>query len=143
MGIVTGPESCGKTTLTNRLARYFNTVAVEEYAREWIDEHYGQWAYEDLDEFARGHNEQQTWARYKANKILFTDTGAHTTRIFSELYYDKISQTVKDLEVKEKYDLALLLTPEVEWIQDGSRDYGEESKREEIFTRFKELGAFS
>ena len=31
-----GPESTGKTTLSKQLARYYNSVWVPEYAREYL-----------------------------------------------------------------------------------------------------------
>ena len=34
--VLFGPESTGKTTLSEQLARYYNTVWVPEYAREYL-----------------------------------------------------------------------------------------------------------
>ena len=34
--VLFGPESTGKTTLSNQLARYYNSVWVPEYAREYL-----------------------------------------------------------------------------------------------------------
>ena len=34
--VMFGPESTGKTTLSQQLARYYNTVWVPEYAREYL-----------------------------------------------------------------------------------------------------------
>lgn len=35
--VITGAESCGKTTLAKNLASYFNTTWVKEYARTYIE----------------------------------------------------------------------------------------------------------
>ena len=34
--VLFGPESTGKTTLSRQLARYYNSVWVPEYAREYL-----------------------------------------------------------------------------------------------------------
>ncbi len=34
--VLFGPESTGKTTLSRHLARYYNSVWVKEYAREYL-----------------------------------------------------------------------------------------------------------
>ncbi len=34
--LITGPESTGKSQLTQALARYYHSVYVKEYAREYI-----------------------------------------------------------------------------------------------------------
>ena len=34
--VMFGPESTGKTTLSKQLARYYNSVWVPEYAREYL-----------------------------------------------------------------------------------------------------------
>jgi len=36
--VIFGPESTGKTTLSNQLARYYNTVWAPEYAREYLQD---------------------------------------------------------------------------------------------------------
>jgi len=36
--VLFGPESTGKTTLSEQLARYYNTVWVPEYAREYLQD---------------------------------------------------------------------------------------------------------
>ena len=36
--VLFGPESSGKTTLSQQLARYYNTVWVPEFARDYLQE---------------------------------------------------------------------------------------------------------
>ncbi|MGB1121850.1 MAG: AAA family ATPase, partial [Saprospiraceae bacterium] len=36
--VLIGPESTGKTTLAKQLAKHYDTVWVEEYARTYIDQ---------------------------------------------------------------------------------------------------------
>lgn len=36
--VLFGPESTGKTTLSEQLARYYSTVWVPEYAREYLQD---------------------------------------------------------------------------------------------------------
>jgi HTH-type transcriptional repressor of NAD biosynthesis genes len=137
--LIIGTESTGKSTLTEMLAKHYNTEFMPEYARYYIDDYLGgnmdNLKYEHFDEFASIHRIiEQTVKLRDANKILFTDTDAITTLIFSREYYGKVSETVVNLANSEKYDLILLCNPDVPWIDDGQRNLGH--KREELYQQF-------
>ena len=51
--IVTGPESCGKTTLCEALSKHFNIVYSKEYAREYLNEINRNYNQADLLEIAK------------------------------------------------------------------------------------------
>jgi nicotinamide riboside kinase len=70
-----------------------------------------------------------------ANRILFCDTDAITTQIYSEHYLGVIPDVLFDLEKKTKYDHYFLLHPDVPWVADGLRDLG--AYRKEMFNIFK------
>src|SRR5580700_4544105 len=52
--VIIGPESTGKSTLTEALAAHFQTDWVREYAREYLEEHGMGYSYETLSVIARG-----------------------------------------------------------------------------------------
>jgi len=83
-----GAPSTGKSTLAETLAREFDTVWMPEYGREYWDTHQvdRRLTPEQLVEIARGHLEREEARLLEANRVLFTDTNAVTTYMFS-LYY--------------------------------------------------------
>ena len=120
--LVTGSESCGKSTMTTNLAKHFNTVGVQEYAREYLKNmNFGM---KDLDQIAFMQYKLQQEAYNNANKVCFSDTGAIETSIYAKHYMGSTSPMIdKYLALqKDNYDLVLLLTPDVAWVSDGLRN---------------------
>ncbi len=52
--VIIGPESTGKSTLTEQLAAHFNTLACPEYAREYLVAHGTAYTFDDLIAIAKG-----------------------------------------------------------------------------------------
>jgi HTH-type transcriptional repressor of NAD biosynthesis genes len=71
-----------------------------------------------------------------ANKILFCDTDAITTEIYSRHYLNVIPEILFELEKRVRYDLYFLMDIDVPWVSDGLRDLG--SEREKMFNVFQE-----
>lgn len=71
---ITGPESTGKSLLAEQLARYYNTVYVPEYAREYIDNLNKPYNFDDILKIAKAQLKNEKLLETKANKILFCDT---------------------------------------------------------------------
>ena len=49
-----GPESTGKSTLCEQLAKHFNTIWCSEYARTYLNENGVKYNYADLIKIAEG-----------------------------------------------------------------------------------------
>ena len=124
-----GPESTGKTTLSENLAAHFQTVWQPEWARAFLGDRHC--VYEDMELIARGHFGQYPAYKARANKILFMDTDAITTLVFSEHYYHRAPSCVLDLadRMHEYVDLYLFTDIDVPWVPDSSRDLGEPGQR--------------
>ena len=69
--------------------------------------------------------------------IIFFDTDVLETASWSLLYFNEIPKIVSDNLNNKDIDLYLLLTPEVEWINDGTREFPH--KRKEHFNIIKDL----
>ena len=52
--VVIGPESTGKSMLCEKLAAHYNTIWVEEYAREFLLKNGNAYTQEDLLTIAKG-----------------------------------------------------------------------------------------
>ena len=51
---VIGPESTGKSTLTEQLANHYRTAWCPEFAREYLKENGTDYSFDDLLNIARG-----------------------------------------------------------------------------------------
>jgi HTH-type transcriptional regulator, transcriptional repressor of NAD biosynthesis genes len=140
--VVVGTESCGKSTLVRNLAALYNTVYVEEAGRTYY-ERLGDCENitlpADFPEIAIQHKYQEMQQLNKANKVLFIDTEAIVTQYFSMLYVNKHQPVLDQLAFLQEYDLWLFLEPDVKWVDDGTRSFGEQSVREANNAALKKL----
>jgi NadR type nicotinamide-nucleotide adenylyltransferase len=117
-----GPESTGKTTLAEALARHYRTIAVPEYARTYLEAQGGQIASADLPFIGRGQLASEDALAWRAERVLFTDTDLLTTRIWSQLLFGVVPTEFEPEIARRRYDLTLLLDPEgVPWVGDPVR----------------------
>ena len=145
---VIGTESTGKTTLVRKLAKELNTSHVEEAGRYICDDAGGIDNMQKYHyfEILFKHKQLEKEAMEFANKVLLIDTDSLITLYYYNLGFGMMS----DLDIAFKniaegisklnnYDLYIFLEPDVEWVQDGTRTYGEQSVREENNIKLKNI----
>lgn len=125
---VFGPESTGKSTLTQRLAQHFGSVAVPEYARTLIELQNGQVSAEDMPRIARGQRASEDSLARRAQRLLFCDTDALTTTIWSDMLFGTCDPWIRAEANERRYDLTLLLDVDVPWVADAVRYLPEERR---------------
>lgn len=128
---IMGPESTGKSTLTQKLANHYATNFVIEYGRLVYESNGNKVTINDFIPISVGRQDIEDWIIKKSNKLLFCDTEDLTTWIFSKMYhpdeYHKVEKYfTKVLSEKSKYDLYILLKPDCDAVQDGTRSFLEE-----------------
>lgn len=133
--VLYGPESTGKSTLARRLAGHYQTQFVPEFARDYIDERGNQFGYDDMAPIALGQRQLEDVAVKTANAVLFCDTDAITTLIYSRHYFGKCPPLVEQLADERRYDLYLLLDIDLPWEADPQRDLPH--RRQEFYTLFR------
>ena len=131
--VVFGPESTGKSTLAERLARHYGTVWVPEYARGYLDPKGGKCEQGDIAAIARGQAASEDELARQANRVLICDTDTVTTTIWSEVYYGGVEPWIRDLARERRHDLYLLCDIDVPWVDDTQRDMPQ--RREEFRDR--------
>lgn len=139
--VLFGPESTGKTTLSSQLARYYNSVWVPEYAREYLQD---KWNNErktcepkDLMPIAEGQIELENKLSQKTNTILICDTDLLETKVYSEAYYlGYCDPVLEKYALENTYDLYFLTYIDTPWEADDLRDKPEE--REAMFKAFED-----
>ena len=138
--VLFGPESTGKTTLSQQLAKYYNTVWVEEYARPYLQKVWNQERRtcepKDILPIAFGQMELENRLAKRADKVLICDTDLLETKVYSEEYYGGYVDPILEKGASEStYDLYLLTYIDTPWEEDDLRDRPE--KRLEMFNAFK------
>lgn len=120
---IIGPESTGKSELSQQLARSFNTEWVPEYARFYLDRLNRPYEKEDLLEIAKG---QLAWEENKeayANEFLFCDTNLIVIKIWSDHKYGSTDSWIESMLLKRQYDYYLLNNIDLPWTPDPHREH--------------------
>lgn len=128
-----GAESTGKSTMAKRMAEKYHTVFVPEVARELITSN--DFTIDDIRRIGYAQFDRVMEASRTANKILFCDTDAITTQIYSQHYLNEIPEELYELEERIQYDQYFLLDVDVPWVEDGLRDLPH--LRHEMAERFR------
>lgn len=120
--LVIGPESSGKTTLTKALGKALNSPVVPEYGRTLSEAKNNNLTPDDFLEIANRHHEMELFAiRNSETGVVISDTDIYTTYLFSEIYLQHPLEELKRKHTPSWYHLVILLPPEIEWDNDGTR----------------------
>jgi len=117
-----GPESTGKTVLTEKLAAHYKTAFVPEVARHIIDEEAVGVTYDIIKRIGPAHAGAILEGAVKAERFLFVDTDIETTRLFSDYYFGKVPQFAPWIDAANSFDLYLFLEADTPYVQDPQRD---------------------
>jgi len=129
--VLFGPESTGKTSLSQQLARHYNSIWVPEYARKYLQK---KWNNErktcepkDLLPIAIGQIKSENKLAKKTNSVLFCDTDLLETKVYSETYYSNTCDPLLEkYALENKYDLYFLTYIDTPWEADDLRDKPDE-----------------
>lgn len=119
-----GPESTGKSVLTEKLAAHYKTEFVPEVARHIIDEEGGKVTYEIIEKIGPAHAEAIIDRHRRAERFLFVDTDIEITRLFSGYYFGKIPQFPQWVDAANRFDLYLFMETDTPYFEDPQRDSG-------------------
>jgi HTH-type transcriptional regulator, transcriptional repressor of NAD biosynthesis genes len=129
-----GPESTGKSYMAKHMAEKYETTFVPEVAREMITTN--DFTVDDIIRIGKAHHQRIEERLKIANKILFCDTDAITTQLYSQYYLGVTPPVLTELEHDVSYDVYFLFDVDVPWVADGLRDLG--LLRQEMFQLFKQ-----
>ena len=138
--VATGPESTGKSTLCEQLAKKYNTNWVPEYAREYLLKLGRPYTYDDLLVIARGQLEQEDRITASAKSpLVFIDTDMYVMKVWCEYVFGKCHSFILNEIVKRKYDVYLLCNTDLPWVADELREYPDLESRERLYHMYKDL----
>lgn len=133
-----GPESVGKSTLSQDLAAKFGGSWMPEYGRDY-DLHYRQqqgWTAADFVMLANTHIAMREAAIASFRPLVFEDTDYIQTLVWAERLLGEQPSQLRAIESSESAaDFYLLLEPDVPWVNDGTRYSGDEDVRTWFFER--------
>lgn len=121
--VVIGPECTGKSELSEYLAQEFQTVWVEEYARQYLRELNRPYEQEDLTFIAKGQLSLEDNMTRKASKLLICDTDLYVIKVWSVFKYGNCDPIILDAIAQRKYDLYLLTYIDIPWEYDPQREH--------------------
>lgn len=138
--VIIGPESTGKSTLADQLARHYCTSFAPEYAREYIDELQRDYVEEDLSEIAKKQVSLEEKNLMEAkNDLFFCDTDLYVLKVWSEYKYHHCDLWTLQQIAQRKYDLYLLTYIDVPWQPDPQREHPEPAMREYFYRIYRDI----
>ena|ERR1043165_2708858 len=163
--VVIGPESTGKSTLCEQLAKHYGTLWCPEYARAYLLKHGKKYTYNDLLTIAKGQLAMEDEYNAMMNLpdsrlttlrqaqgvahpltssgcrsgLLFIDTDMYVMKVWSEFVFGKCHRFILEQIIERHYDLYLLCQVDLPWIKDELREYPDLKKRQELYLIYKDI----
>lgn len=123
---VVGPESTGKSTIAQAVARHFDTVCVPEYAREYCKNLHNEYTLQDEVNMYYGQIAlENTLIPLAKNNLLICDTTIMTIKIWCDYLFGDTPKDVNEEINNRHYDLYLLMDIDLPWEEDPLRDFPE------------------
>ena len=150
--VILGPESTGKSTLSQLLAAHYQTLYCAEYAREYLMTNGKEYTYDDLLSIAKGQVAAEDACVQQVKELatnnifsitnqplLFIDTDMYVMKVWCEFVFGKCHPYILEQLFTRKYDLYLLCNIDLPWEQDELREYPDLETRERLYSIYREL----
>lgn len=138
--VLIGPESTGKTRLTEDLAARHRVPFSAEYARTYVERQRATLSYADVEPIARGQRQVEDAALLSAERagapLVLLDTDLVSTMVYSRHYYGACPPRVEEAAWRRRGELYLLHHVDVDWKADGPQRE-QPDRRGELFGRFR------
>lgn len=149
--VVIGPESTGKSSLCQLLAKHYETIWCPEFAREYLLKHGTNYTYNDLLTIAKGQilledkytdKARKHWkmenSKFK-NPLLFVDTDMNVMKVWCEYVFGKCHTYILNKITERRCNLYLLCNIDLPWVKDELREYPDLQSRKELFHIYKDI----
>lgn len=119
--VFTGPESSGKTFLSNYISQKFDWPLVIEYAREYLNKHGPEYDLNDLKKIEEGQQQLEK-NDPPSSDIIIQDTDFLTLWIWYTYKYNVHPDRVYNYLQRNKPHHYFLCYPDIEWEEDELRE---------------------
>jgi NadR type nicotinamide-nucleotide adenylyltransferase len=138
--VIIGPESTGKSTLTQQLASHFNAIGIDEYARQYLSEITRPYVQGDLLEIGKGQVRlEDAAAQTSGDALLFCDTDLYVLKVWSESKYGTCDEWILREIATRRYDFYILTDIDMPWQDDVLREHPEPEMRRHFFEIYKDI----
>lgn len=121
---IVGPESSGKSTITQGLAEHFNSLWVPEYSRFYCANMNGECTIQDEENMFFGQIAlEDAIASVAKSGLLFCDTTFMTVKVWCEHQFGLCPDVVSKEMPKRLYDFYILLKNDLPWEDDPLRNF--------------------
>ncbi len=123
---IIGPESTGKSALAEKLADFYQSVWVPEYAREYLEKLNQPYTFDDVIQIAKHQiEEEKAFENHSNHSFVFFDTELIITKVWFEHVYKEVPSFLEERLQKGFFDLYLLCQPDIPWEADPVRENGD------------------
>jgi NadR type nicotinamide-nucleotide adenylyltransferase len=136
--VILGPESTGKSTLSQQLAEHYNTIYCPEFAREYLAGTNNKYNYSDLLNIAMGQVSLEDKLLQHARDIYFIDTDMYVMRVWCEVVFQDCHKWILKQIADRDYDLHLLCDVDLPWVPDPLREYPDVKIRQQHFRMYQD-----
>jgi NadR type nicotinamide-nucleotide adenylyltransferase len=127
--VITGPESTGKTLLSEALAKTLNAKLIPEYARSYVENLGRPYNYNDLELIARHQiKEEASFSETTFEGLLLMDTWLIMTKVWFDVVYGSSPDWLDKYLTSADIDLFMVCSPDIPWIADPVRENGGEMR---------------
>jgi nicotinamide riboside kinase len=140
--VITGPESTGKTMLTEKLASHFKTTWIPEYARGYILGLNRKYTYDDVEHIALEQIRREKEFLLSANLFLFYDTHLIVTKIWFIQVFGHYPGWIDGEIESAAIGLFLVCNTDIPWVPDPVRENGGEMRKVLLDMYIREIESF-
>lgn len=118
--VLLGTESTGKSSLTEKLAQYYNCNYVLEAGRDIIKDS-NSFQFEDLKSIAKVHAERIDRSVIGRSRLTIVDTDIHITMSYAQFAFNRKLDPSPEIINSNNASLYLYLNNDLQFVQDGTR----------------------
>ncbi|WP_257669560.1 ATP-binding protein [Parapedobacter tibetensis] len=121
---VVGPESTGKSSIAEQLARHYGTVCVPEYAREYCRHLNREYTLQDeMNMFYGQLALERSLLPLAQNNLLICDTMFLTMKVWCDHLFGHTPREIHEALETPSYEFYLLMDIDLPWVDDPLRDF--------------------
>ncbi|RMD74168.1 MAG: ATPase [Bacteroidetes bacterium] len=135
--VITGPESSGKTTLSQALSEKLSAPVVPEYARLYLERFGPEYTLDDLTHIAHGQAALELATAAQTDDLLLADTSLEVIRVWWDYRFGTPPPWLEALLWRHRGDFYLLCAPDLPWQPDPLRENPHD--RAQLFDRYVAL----